>query len=159
MTSIEQKLDEIEKKLDEIKAEIKSNSKTGDKPFVLRPNKDTPVNTIISFEDSDELFFFKKAHNDFVEYSTAYNPKTHFQATINDCIINVEEDLRFRLFLNAPEGYDWGAVDSNGSGYVYEEEPDLEDAEMWNYDGDGRFVGSFPQYKDIWKETLVRRKK
>ena len=124
------------------------------------PDENTPVNTVVK-DSAGHRFFFKKIDvGNKIYFST--NPLSEINVDRNDwdiiCnfVIDTVADLRFRMFLNAPEDYRWGAVDKDGEGYVYKNKPVLGE-EWWSKLEDALSVGLFPQYADEWQNILIER--
>ena len=81
--------------------------------------------------------------------------------------IDIEADLQFRAFLNAPKEYRWFAIDSDGRGFVYRNKPILDAHNNWlneEFSGDicnvgaSIGVGLFLQYAELFGKILIERK-
>lgn len=153
---INQRFDSIESKLAALEKLIKSNP-VSEAPASLQTaiTCDTPINTIVVY--SNERLFFKGIHGGDAKVSSDILSDDYLRLDPASLSIDITADLKFRLFLNAPADCKWGAIDSDGSGYVFTDKPSY-DGEVWF--NEGIFcteVGMFPQYAHMGNRTLVER--
>lgn len=76
--------------------------------------------------------------------------------------------MQYRAFINAPGEYDWFAIDENGTGHVFKNEPELilrhyhytGDEEEWDDNSGlgGYQVGNFSQYIKWYKDIKIKRR-
>lgn len=116
------------------------------------PDENTPIHTFIRVIDGGGDAYFWRGNN------TVSRSPFGEAFRVNTCglFIDTLADLQFRLFLNAPKEYRWGAIDKDGEGYVYRNKPALNE-EWWSKIEDALSVGLFPQYTDEWDKILVER--
>ena len=116
------------------------------------PDENTPEKTIIRFVPDGPLFFWR---GDGRFSASAFGDGV---STDRPCFIDTNADLRFRMFLNAPDEYKWGAIDKDGTGYVFDALPAVEEWDAaWASEGFCQEVGLFPQYADEWDKILIER--
>ena len=153
---INHRFDIIESKLAALEKLIKSNPVSeASASLNIAVTHNTPINTIVTYDN--EMLFFKGTHDGAAKVSHDILSDDYFIVDIGALSIDITADLKFRLFLNSPAGYDWGMVLPDGTGVTCGFEPELGRDSWVGARGVSKKVGYFSQYKDIWKQTKVHR--
>ena len=116
---------------------MNKNSTDSSKLRVRKVDETTPMNTVIIV--NKKRYFFYKLHNGIIYYKE--NPFPHTAAVSGspkfEYTVDTEADLRHRLCINAPSEYVWGAIDKDGSGWVFKHKPRIFMDHHWTCEGSG----------------------
>lgn len=145
----------------------------------LLPDENTPIGTIVKCHcinddtgESKELtrYFISYHCEDAIIIAARYRVADGIHSDRDrfyNYEIDIEADLQYRAFINAPKEYKWFAIDKDGTGHVFVDKPILEkrrylggEIEAWeDVESEGIIgVGMFQQYKHLYKEILIERK-
>jgi len=155
------------------------------------PDENTPKGTIVrcswnkNFDSMSYEFFICMTEDKRILTSTCPIDSIHSEIGMTAEItiglypyieIDIEADLQFRAFLNAPKEYRWFAINEDGIGKVFIHYPECIPAGRLSAERSGLWitkrenmscdsirpfsicVGRFDQYKHLWKEILIERK-
>lgn len=154
----------------------------------LLPDENTPIGTIVKChcinDDTGEVeeltrYFISYHCEDAIIIAARYRAAdgTHYDKDrFYNYEIDIEADLQYRAFINAPKEYKWFAINQDGSGSVFQNKPEYLPAGRLSAEGSGMWctkssdmsmdsfrpfsicVGLFLQYKHLHKEILIERK-
>ena len=159
----------------QIDKNIISEMKAMDKLPIMIPDENTPKGTIVrckqEYSSFSQGFLFIRVNRVperviVTKYITDINNESYYEV-FDKAEIDIEADLQFRAFLNAPKEYRWFAIDSDGRGFVYRNKPILDAHNNWlneEFSGDicnvgaSIGVGLFLQYAELFGKILIERK-